>query len=124
MPLCIKVRALCHLPVMFEWQLELAYLLMPRSPQWSPEVQGLHAFRDNDKSEQAMDMYIDIFDDNEGMQYPDIVFQTVTIPTQAVGWTAGYNTQSIVSTSLSPSGFPVQPLLDSEYPISMLMLIV
>ncbi|EPS99530.1 hypothetical protein FOMPIDRAFT_92444 [Fomitopsis schrenkii] len=112
-PLGIEVGPLRHPPVMFEWQIELAYPLAPRSPQWSPEAQGLHAFEDDDeKWEQAMDVYSDVFDDDEGMQDPDIPFQTVMTPAQAVGWTTvGYSdTQSIVSTSSSPSGYPVQPL--------------
>ena len=115
-PVGIEVGPLRHPPVMFEWQLELAYPLVPQTPRWSPDAQGLHAFEDEEKWA-AMDVYSEVFDDDDGLQDPDVAFQPVMTPAQAVGWTVGYSEpQSVVSTSASsPSGYPVQPLSGSEH---------
>ena len=115
-PLGIEVGPLRHPPVMFEWQIELAYPLVPQTPQWSPAAQGLHAFDDDEeKWGAAMEVYSEVYDDDDGMQPSEAAFQPVMTPAQAVGWTVGYSEpQSIVSTSSSPSGYPVQPLSGSE----------
>lgn len=120
-PLGIEVGPLREPPVVFEWQVELAYPLVPRSPHWSPEAQGLHAFEDDEeKWDSAMDVYSEVFDDDEGLQDPDVAFQTVMTPAQAIGWSVAYSdSQSIVSTSSSPSNYPVQQLSGSECYASM-----
>ncbi|KZT64553.1 hypothetical protein DAEQUDRAFT_814908 [Daedalea quercina L-15889] len=113
-PIGIEVGPLREPPIMFEWQVELAYPLVPQSPRWSAEEQSLHVFEDDDEKwapEGAMDVYGEVFDDEASLD-TEATFQPVMTPAQAVGWGVGFNEQqSMVSAaSNSPSGYPVQPL--------------
>ena len=126
-PVGIEVGPLREPPVTFEWQLDLVYPLVPQDARWSPGVQGLHAFEDDEeKWAPAMDVYSDVFEDEDTLQAAsDAAFQTVMTPAQAVSWEVGYSEpQSVLSTSSSPSGYPVQPLSGSEYHMSIIFLFI